>query len=117
MMDLFSSVPFTEKPKISDEDVLLTIDLFAGVGGVRLGFEKAGFKTCFANDFEENCANAYNLNCDDAKLTVADITKEVAVKVVGYEDASSGAKIYVIPYIKYANGAIIYGAAVTYTVA
>ena len=75
MMDLFSSVPFTEKPKISDEDVLLTIDLFAGVGGVRLGFEKAGFKTCFANDFEEKCANTYNLNFDDAKLTVADITK------------------------------------------
>jgi SOS regulatory protein LexA len=29
-----------------------TIDLFAGVGGIRLGFEKAGFETVFANDFE-----------------------------------------------------------------
>ena len=27
-----------------------TIDLFAGVGGVRLGFEQAGFETVFAND-------------------------------------------------------------------
>ncbi len=25
-----------------------TIDLFAGVGGIRIGFEKAGFKTVFA---------------------------------------------------------------------
>ncbi|MEK6832417.1 MAG: DNA cytosine methyltransferase, partial [Nanoarchaeota archaeon] len=32
-----------------------TIDLFAGVGGVRLGFEKAGFRTVFANDFDKTC--------------------------------------------------------------
>ncbi|MBP9708997.1 MAG: transcriptional repressor LexA, partial [Oligoflexales bacterium] len=32
-----------------------TIDLFAGVGGIRLGFENAGFKTVFANDFEPQC--------------------------------------------------------------
>ena len=29
-----------------------TIDLFAGVGGIRIGFERAGFKTVFANDFD-----------------------------------------------------------------
>lgn len=57
-----------------------TIDLFAGVGGVRLGFEKAGFKTVFANDFEENCRHTYDLNFKDAKLVVEDIRK------VGIED-------------------------------
>ena len=27
-----------------------TLDLFAGVGGIRLGFDNAGFKTIFSND-------------------------------------------------------------------
>jgi len=57
-----------------------TIDLFAGVGGIRLGFEKAGFKTVFANDFEEKCKNTYDLNFKDSKLIVEDIRK------IGIED-------------------------------
>lgn len=52
-----------------------TIDLFAGVGGVRLGFEKAGFKTVFANDFDKTCKDTYDLNFSDTKLTVEDIWK------------------------------------------
>ncbi len=52
-----------------------TIDLFAGVGGIRLGFEKAGFSTVFANDFEAKCADTYNENFDTSKLIVEDITK------------------------------------------
>jgi len=52
-----------------------TVDLFAGVGGIRLGFEKAGFSTVFANDFESKCAETYNKNFDTAKLVVEDITK------------------------------------------
>lgn len=52
-----------------------TIDLFAGVGGIRIGFEKAGFKTVFANDFEEKCKDTYDLNFKDSKLIVEDIRK------------------------------------------
>jgi len=52
-----------------------TIDLFAGVGGIRLGFENAGFKTVFANDFEPQCKNTYDLNFKDSKLIVEDIRK------------------------------------------
>jgi len=52
-----------------------TIDLFAGIGGIRLGFEKAGFKTVFANDFEKNCKPTYDLNFKDSKLVVEDIRK------------------------------------------
>jgi len=51
------------------------IDLFAGVGGVRLGFEKAGFTTVFANDFEPACKKTYDLNSKEASLTVMDINK------------------------------------------
>ena len=52
-----------------------TVDLFAGVGGIRLGFEKAGFTTVFANDFEPKCADTYDRNFKTTKLTVEDITK------------------------------------------
>ena len=52
-----------------------TVDLFAGVGGIRLGFEKSGFSTVFANDFEAKCADTYNQNFDTSKLVIEDITK------------------------------------------
>ena len=52
-----------------------TIDLFAGVGGVRMGFEKAGFKTVFANDFDKNCKTTYDANFKEPKLFVEDIWK------------------------------------------
>jgi len=50
-------------------------DLFAGVGGIRLGFENAGFTTVFANDFDAKCAETYDENFKTVKLTVEDITK------------------------------------------
>lgn len=50
-----------------------TIDLYAGIGGIRLGFDKAGFETVFANDFEPACKVTYDLNFKDIPLTVADI--------------------------------------------
>ncbi len=52
-----------------------TLDLFAGAGGVRLGFENAGFETVFANDFDKWCALTYDLNFNNPKLTVEDIWK------------------------------------------
>lgn len=53
-----------------------TIDLFAGIGGIRLGFEKTGgFKTVYANDFEPKCKITYDVNSPDVKLQVKDIRK------------------------------------------
>ena len=54
---------------------LKTLDLFAGIGGIRLGFEKAGFETVFANDFENQCKATYDANFNTSKLVVEDITK------------------------------------------
>ncbi len=52
-----------------------TIDLFAGVGGIRLGFEKIGFKTVYANDFNKLCKETYDLNHGEPKLHIEDINK------------------------------------------
>ena len=63
-----------------EKDKYRTLDLFAGIGGIRLGFEKAGFETVFANDFEKTCKNTYDLNFKTSKLIVEDIRK------IGIED-------------------------------
>jgi len=52
-----------------------TLDLFAGVGGIRLGFENAGFITVFANDFDKNCKLTYDLNFNEPKLNTEDVWK------------------------------------------
>ena len=50
-----------------------TIDLFAGVGGLRRGFERLGFETVFANDFEPSCKTTYDQNYPDTPLLLGDI--------------------------------------------
>ena len=50
-----------------------TIDLYAGIGGIRLGFEKAGFETVFANDYDPYCKFTYDINFKDIPLTIGDI--------------------------------------------
>lgn len=50
-----------------------TIDLFAGIGGIRLGFEESGFKSVFSNDFEPACKKTYDLNFETSKLHIQDI--------------------------------------------
>lgn len=63
------------KPRKKSKHSFRTIDLFAGVGGIRTGFENAGFKTVFANDFDAPCKLTYDLNFKDSKLVVEDIRK------------------------------------------
>lgn len=62
-----------------------TLDLFAGVGGIRLAFENAGFKTIFANDFSENCKDTYDLNFKDSPLFVEDINKVDISKIPEFD--------------------------------
>jgi len=51
-----------------------TLDLFAGVGGIRLGFEMTGkFETVFSNDFDKNCKATYDLNFNESKLYIDDL--------------------------------------------
>lgn len=54
---------------------VLTADFFAGIGGIRLGFEDAGFKTAFSNDLDPFCKITYDLNFKSSQLMVEDIFK------------------------------------------
>lgn len=62
-----------------------SIDLFAGIGGIRLGFEKNGFETVFANDFDPYCKATYDLNFKGAHLEVGDIAKIASSKIPDFD--------------------------------
>ena len=55
------------------------IDLFAGIGGIRLGFEAAGAKCVFSSEIDDNCRKTYEANFGDLpegdirKISIADI--------------------------------------------
>ena len=38
------------------------IDLFAGVGGLSLGFSQAGFNIVYANEYDKSIAESYRMN-------------------------------------------------------
>lgn len=49
------------------------ISLFAGIGGIDLGFKEAGFKPIWANEIDKYCAVTFNANHKDEMLVVDDI--------------------------------------------
>ena len=62
----------SEKPKM--------VDFFAGAGGLSCGFLQAGFKVCFANDFEDVCVRTYRYN--HPELPSNKVLKEDIRKIV-----------------------------------
>lgn len=59
------------------------IDLFAGVGGLSLGFEMGGFDILLANEFDQSIATAYKENHKSTNVVVGDITSLDLSKVFG----------------------------------
>jgi DNA (cytosine-5)-methyltransferase 1 len=56
---------------------LKAADLFAGIGGVRIGFESAGFEIVYSNDIDKKAAETYRLNFGDIdESDLLDVIKE-----------------------------------------
>jgi len=51
------------------------VDLFAGVGGLSMGFDDNGFVTVMANDFDPDAANTFKLNHPHVKFIDGDVAK------------------------------------------
>lgn len=64
--------PTMKKDKEYSEDLRL-IDLFAGIGGIRIGFEAAGGKSVFSSEWDKAAQNTYETNFKE--LPFGDITK------------------------------------------
>ncbi len=62
-------------------------DFFAGIGGMRLGFQQAGkqrVKTVFANDFDLNCEKTYRANFG-GDFSLGDITELSADQIPDFD--------------------------------
>lgn len=58
----------------------LFVDFFAGAGGLSCGFLQAGYRVCFANDFEDVCVRTYKFN--HPELSSKKVLKEDIRKIV-----------------------------------
>lgn len=52
---------------------LTCASFFAGVGGIDKGFELAGFKTIYANEFDLNASETYKANFPEVQFSLSDI--------------------------------------------
>src|SRR3989344_4511929 len=59
------------------------IDLFAGIGGIRIAFERAGGKCVFTSEWDEPCQVMYEANFGERPF--GDITKIIADEVPDHE--------------------------------
>jgi DNA (cytosine-5)-methyltransferase 1 len=71
------------------------IDLFAGIGGIKIGFENAGFQCVFSNDFDENAKITFDLNFSEPfetekQMFLGDIQKISTDKIPNFDILCGG---------------------------
>ncbi len=72
---------------------LRAIDLFAGIGGIRLGFEQAfgnDLETVFVSEFDEYAVRTYSANFDTPRQIHGDITRIDAESVPEFDICLAG---------------------------
>ncbi|HAI74121.1 TPA: DNA (cytosine-5-)-methyltransferase [Candidatus Moranbacteria bacterium] len=79
-------------PNIKKDGRLRFIDLFAGIGGIKIGFENTGFECVFSNDFDKNCKNTYDFNFagKQRSLILGDIAKISSKLIPDFEVLTGG---------------------------
>ena len=66
------------------------VDLFAGIGGIRLGFESAGFTCVWSNEIDERAALTYVTNFGDEHIRVGDIKEIGADEIPDFDVLCAG---------------------------
>ena len=71
------------------------IDLFAGIGGIKIAFENAGFNCVFSNDFDNNCKITFDLNFSelfeiDKQMVLGDISQLSTSKIPEFDVLTGG---------------------------
>lgn len=71
------------------------IDLFAGIGGIKIGFENAGFQCVFSNDFDKNVKITFDLNFSEIfetekQMVLGDIQKIPTAKIPAFDILCGG---------------------------
>jgi DNA (cytosine-5)-methyltransferase 1 len=78
----------TARIKKLDAGKLIFIDLFAGIGGIRIAFERVGCKCVFTSEWDEPCQVMYEANFGEKPK--GDITKIDVMDVPGHDILTGG---------------------------
>jgi DNA (cytosine-5)-methyltransferase 1 len=90
-LDAFRAKAFREQPTDSGYHDFTFIDLFAGIGGLRRGFETSGGKCVFTSEWDEYAQKTYRANFpgDDHEVQ-GDITKIDAASIPDHDVLLAG---------------------------
>ena len=80
----------TTVPRVTTESLFTFIDLFAGIGGMRLGFETIGGECVFTSEWDRFAQQTYQANFDDSHEVHGDITEIDAESVADHEVLLAG---------------------------
>ena len=72
---ILESMTAQRKAKRKQREDFTFIDLFAGIGGLRKGFERAGGKCVFTSEWDKYAQKTYRANFQDSHPIAGDITK------------------------------------------
>lgn len=85
-----STSPRTAKRVEEPTRIYTSIDLFAGAGGLSIGFRDAGIKSVYAVEYDKHAAKTFELNFPDAKVSCADVRSVDFSKYRGRVDIVCG---------------------------
>ena len=69
---------------------LTFVDLFAGIGGIRIGFERAGAVCVWSNDYDKHCAKTYIENFRPREFVLGDIRKIDSSEIPDFDILCAG---------------------------
>ncbi len=85
---IFDIVPGSATDDFGEWKSFRFIDLFAGIGGIRLGFESVGGKCVFSSEIDENARKTYYANFGE--YPCGDITKIQASEIPDFDILLAG---------------------------